>query len=246
MARFVFLLLCLAFSWLGVYYHISLWAIASLVMYYMIGGCCIEETRSGAYKKYSAILERYGINSSGSIGFHFSFRDFLALLAGFSIGQLLFVLCNGGLIGSILGAVPWALGLEMATWPHKRLEEYIEGEKFLGFDWPQWLDESLGLSTPGLMPNSSDEKWKGCALEVIGRLKQYPGCRIVLNGLREDSFGNSFFFEIELSKYEEAEAERSINRFFASFGDGQIKCSFYTSEGECIETLKYSTNTPPE
>jgi hypothetical protein len=216
-----------------------------MIIYYSIGGFCIDHAKSDVYERHSSLFKSYGIKSSDDIKFRFSFRDFLSLLVGFSIGQLLLVLCNGGLIGSILSLVPWVLGLEMATWPHKKIEAYIGRETFLGFDWPRRLDERLGLSTPWLTSNSSDEKWEECALEVIEKLKQYPGCIIGLSGLREDSSGNSFYLDIELSKYEEAEVKRSINRFFTSFRDGRIECSFYTSEEILIETLGFEGTTPP-
>lgn len=241
MYRLFFLLLCSIFSHAGLNSPDISFTIVSMIIYYSIGGFCIDYAKSDVYERNSSLFKGYGIKSSDDIKFRFSFRDFLSLLVGFSIGQLLLVLCNGGLIGSILSLVPWVLGLDMATWPHKKIETYIGRETFLGFDWPPRLDESLELSTPWLTSNSSDEKWEECALEVIERLKQHPGCGIELVGLRENS-GKAFLLDIRLSEYDEAEAEWSINRFFASFGDGKIEVLFYTSEGKLIESLVFRNN----
>lgn len=248
MYRLFFLPLCSALSWAGVYYHNITWTLGSIIMYYIIGGFCIDYAKTDVYKRYSSLFKDYGISSSDNVNVRFSFRDFLALLVGFSIGQLLFALFKGSLISFILSLVPWALGLEMATWPHKKIEAYIGREKFLGFNWSQWFEEYLELSTPGLRStsNSSDKEREECAQAFVEGLSQYPGCGIELHGERKDDFGNSFYLGTELIKYEKAEAEKRINRFFDLFGDGQIECSLYTSKGELIETFKYSNHTPPE
>ena len=239
MYRLIFLLFCSALSRAGFDSHNIIFTILSMVMYYCIGVSCIDYAKSDVYNRYSSLFKDCGIESPDDINIRFSFRDFLALLVGFSIGQLLFNLFNGNLISFILSLVPWELGLEMATWPHKRLEEYIGREKFLGFGWPLWPDASLELSTPWLTSNSSDEEWKGYALEVIERLKQHLGCKIELIGLRENNSGNASFYYIELSEYKEAEAEWIIKRFFTSFGDGEIEVLFYTSDGKPIENHQF-------